>query len=299
MSDYDDSPPPSRSGGFLLMVATHGVALVLGAVLGVVGYLFFEYMDDPQAMSRPEGELSRPQLIARLDEAEKRYADLLAEKAKQEELSRDEFEKASAKVVDLEGQVSKKQDEVKVLELKVKRGRAKSAALEKELADKVAELESLQGELTEARAEQARLREDLQVSREETADARQETRVARGETVDARWVGFKSEVVLQVCEKGNRNRLAKCREEVKTMMDGKRAARYKHCVASGQATPRLVRVDPKEKDPDLPRWSEWMDEENSFTKEKWYLVFCDPTLPEAQIRDEDPDEVLLEDEEPL
>jgi hypothetical protein len=70
---------------------------------------------------RPEGALSRAELIARLDDAEKKYAALLAEAARKDEAQRGELEVAAQKVVDLEGAVSKKSEEVGVLELKVKK----------------------------------------------------------------------------------------------------------------------------------------------------------------------------------
>ncbi len=287
MSNLDDPQPEvSRGPGCLMQVVTHGVALVLGGVLGVVGAQVVEYMQDPETLSRPEGELSRAQLIAKLDEAEKKYADILAEGAKKEETHRTEFEAASAKVLGLQGDVSKKEDEVKVLELKVRKGKNKSAALERELEEKQAELGALQVLLDEARVEQDRLKADLVVAHEETTEARQQTNVARNETVDARWDTFKTEAIVSICEKGNRNKLAKCRDEVREMMDSKRAARFKQCVGSKQAVPRLVKADPKVKDPELPRWSEWFNQDSAFTENKWYLVFCDPTLPEATLGDD-------------
>ncbi len=276
-----------RAGGCLMQIVTHGVALVLGAVVGVLGAQAVEYMRDPDTLARPEGSLSRAELIRKLDDAEAKYSALLAESAKKDEASRSELETASAKVADLEGQVTKKEDEVKVLELKVKKAKGQSAALKKELEAKQAELTELQDQLTEAQAEQSRLREELTVSQEETRSAREETRVAQGETVDAQWAGFKADVVLSVCEKGNRKRMETCREEVRTALDGKRAARFKQCVGSRQAQPRLVRVDDKDKDPQLPKWSEWFNQESKFTENKWYIVFCDPTLPEARMGDEE------------
>jgi chromosome segregation ATPase len=200
------------------------------------------------------------------------------------------LEAAAQKVVDLEGAVSKKAEEVSVLELKVKKAKGQSAALKKELEAKQAELAELHVQLDEARAEAETLRQDLSVSREETRSAQAETRVSRGETTEARWQGFKSDVVLSVCEKGNRKKLSECRDEVREMLDSKRAARFKQCVGSRQAQPRLVRVDEKEKDPELPRWSEWLSQESKFTQNKWYVVFCDPTLPEASFSDGPEDE---------
>ncbi|GDX82192.1 hypothetical protein LBMAG42_40030 [Deltaproteobacteria bacterium] len=293
MSDeeFEGGGGGSRAGGCLMQIVTHGVALVLGAVIGVLGAQAVEYMRDPDTLARPEGSMSRAELIRKLDDAEQKYAALLAENAKQDEAQRSELESASAKVADLEGQVGKKGDEVKVLELKVKKAKGQSAALKKELEAKQAELTELQVQLTEAQAEQERLREDLTISKEETRSAREETRVSKGETVDAQWVGFKAEVVLSVCEKGNRKRMETCREEVGASLSSTRAARFKQCVGSRQAQPRLVRVDDKEKNPELPRWSEWLNEESKFTEKKWYVVFCDPTLPESNMQEPEDEEL--------
>ncbi len=272
-----------RLGGCLMQVVSHGAALVLGAVLGVGGARVAEYYADPEILSRPEGELTRAELIAKLDASEAAYAQLLAENATKQEAAQNEITVATKKVTDLETQVSAKQDEIKVLELKAKKSAGKSYALKKELEAKVAELETLQAQLTTALAEKAQLEADLTVSREETRTAREETQVARDETVDARWEGFVSEAVVSICEKGNRNKLARCKEEVRTAFSSQRAAKFKQCVGSRQAAPRLVKADAKAKDPELPRWSEWVDEDSNFTKNKWYVTFCDPTLPEATL----------------
>lgn len=287
MDEMEGAEPPSggRLGGCLMQVVSHGAALVLGAVLGIGGARVAEYYADPETLSRPEGELSRAELIAKLDSAEAAYAQLLAENAKKEEVAQGEITAVTQKVTDLETQVSAKQDEIKVLELKAKKSAGKSAALKKELEAKLAELEALQGQLQVALEEKAQLEADLEVSREETRVAREETDVARDQTVDARWEGFVSDAVVSICEKGNRNKLARCREEVRAAFSGARAVKYKQCVASGQATPRLIKFDTKVKDPELPRWSEWVSEDSAFTKGRWYVRFCDPTLPEATLDD--------------
>ncbi len=284
MSDYENpEPPPSRVGGCLVQVVTHAVALALGAVVGIVGANLLEYYQNPELLDRPEGELSRAELISRLDASEKAYAELLAEKAKREEAAKTEVEAANQKVGDLQGQVDKKQDDIKVLEAKVKKSNGKSAALKKELEEKVNELAALQAQLDTALQEKAALEADLQVSRQETVTARGETDVAKGQTIDAKWDGFRSDAKVQICEKGNRNKLSKCREEVEAALTSARGAKFKHCLASGQASPRLKPFDKRTDDPTLPRWSEWVDQDSNFTQDAWYIVFCDPTLPESEV----------------
>jgi predicted nucleic acid-binding Zn-ribbon protein len=292
MEDFEEQAATGggRLGGCLVQVVSHGAALVLGAVLGIVGMQVTEYYADPEILARPEGELSRAELITKLDASDRAYAQLLAENAKKQDAAQTEVSEATRKVTDLQTQVSAKQDEITVLELKSKKSAGKSAALKKELEARLAELETLKTDLSTALADKARLEEDLVVSREETRVAqdetlvaRDETRVAQGETVDARWNGFVSDAIVSICEKGNRNKLARCKEEVRASLSSQRASKFKQCVGSQQAQPRLIRMDDKVKDPQMPRWSEWLDQDSSFSKDKWYITFCDPTLPEAEL----------------
>lgn len=283
MSEYEEpGAGGSRVSGCLLQVVTHGVALVLGAVAGILGAQVAEYYANPELMSRPEGDLSRAELISKLEASERAYAELLAEQGRKEETQKTEIQAATKKVSDLEGAVSKKEEEIKVLELKAKKSANKSAALKKELEAKLAELDALKVQLETALQEKAQLEADLVVSRQETAVARQETQVAKGETVDAKWEGFKADAAVQICEKGNRNKLAKCKSEVSAALTPTRAKQFKHCLSSDQATPRLVRRDKKD-DSSLPKWAEWFDQNSDFTESEWYIVFCDPTLPEASL----------------
>ncbi len=285
MSEFDDAGQTgSRVSGCMFQVVTHAIALALGSVGGILGVQVAEYYQDPETMSRPEAELSRAELIAKLDASERAYAELLAEQGRKEESQKNEIEAANKKVDDLSGQVAKKEEEVKVLQLKAKKSSNKSAALTKELEAAQLELASLHAQLDQALAEKAQLEQDLQVSRQETSVARSETDVARNETVDARWDGFKAEAAVQICEKGNRNKLAQCKEAVAAGMNAKRASAYKHCMRSGQAEARLVKADLKRTESfEMPRWGEWFDQESKFTEDTWYMVFCDPTLPEASL----------------
>ncbi len=68
-----------------------------------------------------------------------------------------------------------------------------------------------------------------------------------------------------------------CREAVQgTLMTNARRDKFAHCVRSGQAVPTVKEL---EKGVSLPDFSEMIDEEQKQTK-GWYVMFCDPTLPE-------------------
>lgn len=293
MSEFDEAPAPSggsRVTGCIVQVLTHALALLVGAVGGIAGSNLYEVIAHPELAQRPEGDLSRADLLAKLEQTEKAYQDLLTETAKVDDQQKAELAVATEKVTGLQGDISKKEEELRILEEKAKKSANRSAALKKELENKKAELEGLQAQLTVALEEKAKLESDLIVSREETAVARQETEVAKGQTVDAKWVGFKNEVLLTVCEKGNKNKLGRCREEVGAALTSARASRFKYCLSSGQAEPRMVKVDDKKEQVTLPPYSEWVSQDSSFTESKFYFVFCDPSLPEAGGTD---------DEEPL
>ncbi len=293
---YDPHAPdpyaaPPGPPSMLPRILSHAAALALGAVLGIGGARMAEYMEDPVAMSRPEGSLSRAQLIARLDAAEKARAEIegqLATKSEEATQASTALQEAGQKVTVLETKVSDTEGEIKILELKVKKSQGKSAALQKQLEDKLSELETLKAQLDVALEQKAQLqvelkdsKEETRVAREETEDAKRETDDARIDAVNAKWEGFQSQAMVDICEKGSRSKLSKCRDEVLAGLSQERAGRFKQCVLSGQASPRLLKVDPKVKDAQLPKWSEWFNEAGKFTKKNWYIVFCDPTLPEA------------------
>ena len=55
--------------------------------------------------------------------------------------------------------------------------------------------------------------------------------------------------------------------------------RFQTCVDTYQAVPVLRQRE--KKDEELPAFAEDLPDDNKFTKKGWYIIFCDPTLPEA------------------
>ena len=95
MSEFDDAGQSgSRVSGCMFQVVTHAIALALGSVGGILGVQMAEYYQDPETMSRPEAELSRAELIAKLDASERAYAELLAEQGRKEETQKTEIQAA-------------------------------------------------------------------------------------------------------------------------------------------------------------------------------------------------------------
>ena len=145
-------------------------------------------------------------------------------------------------------------------------------------------LEEARAQLEIARQEKEQLVVELTQTKEELArteqkltDQVEKTEVAKEDALVNKWYRFVSDSQLEVCEKGNRKKLGMCRETVQaTLMNNVRRDKFAHCVRSGQAVPSVREL---QKGESLPDFSEMIDEEQKQTK-GWYVLFCDPTLPE-------------------
>lgn len=200
----------------------------------------------------------------------------LADRCTQQEASeRDKLIETQARVEDLRTQIAAREAEVKKLEKKAK----ENVALKKELEAKKAELADLQTQLETAERERAQLVEKLQLAYEEVSVSKAQTVAAKQETMAVKWDEFKARAVIEICEKGNKNKMEKCRSTVESAFSPAREQLYKECVRKKAAVPTLRKVQKNEKE--LPAFAQWVDADSKFTKGEWYILFCDPTLPEA------------------
>ncbi|HHO51943.1 MAG TPA: hypothetical protein ENK18_13945 [Deltaproteobacteria bacterium] len=276
MSDELDETEAGATGvvAMVLPFATAIAALVLGAVLGVaIGWV-----------AKP-AETTEIQVPRELTAAE------LAEAcAPQLEETVGELEEAQNKVAFLEKEVDARDQRVKELEEESKRRPSTSSAsgsgrnLARELAQAKADLAEAEEQLVIARAEKERLvieltetKQELAVTKVKLDEQIVKTEHAKEDALVNKWYRFINESQLEICERGNRKKLGKCRETVQaTLMTNTRRDRFAHCVRSGQAMPTVREL---EKNGTLPDFSEMIDEEQKQTK-GWYLLLCDPTLPE-------------------
>lgn len=269
----------SAATGAIAMVlpfATALAALVLGAILGgVVGYIV-------KQGDTVEVKVPRDLTAAELAEA---CAPALETKVT-------ELEAVQNKVVFLEKEVSDREARVKELEEELKRRPEKPApgtgtgggAVSRELAQARKDLEEARAQLEIARQEKEQLVVELTATKEQLARTEQalveqveKTETAKEDALVNKWYRFVSDSQLEVCEKGNRKKLGSCREVLQaSLMTNKRRDRFAHCVRSGQAVPQVREL---QKEESLPDFAEMIDEEQKQTK-GWYVMFCDPTLPE-------------------
>ena len=102
------------------------------------------------------------------------------------------------------------------------------------------------------------------------------------------WSAFLANAKVKICNRGSKRRHEKCHAAVEEALANTMRARFTVCVDTYQSVPVLKKA---EKRATLPRYGVKLSEDNKFTKKGWYVLFCDPTLPEAGDRDLEGDDV--------
>jgi len=269
--DYDDEDDGVRGSSAVAMMlpfVTAIAALVLGALLGIaIGWVI-----------KPDKTLER--VVAR----ELTAAELAEVCAPQIEESVGELEDAQHKVQFLEQEVTARESRVTELEDEMKRRAQRGSSLVRELKQAKADLAEAQEQLTIALEEKERLVVELTETKQELAVTQVRLREQVGKTERAKedamvnkWYRFINDSQLEICDRGNRKKLGNCRGVVQsTLVSTIRRNKFSHCVRSGQAVPSVLEL---EKNAALPNFAEMIDEAQKQTK-GWYVLFCDPTLPE-------------------
>lgn len=195
------------------------------------------------------------------------------------------LEEVQTKVSALELRIRDKEVEIDRLEREMGASSSSSSTLTQRLQVARDQLGELEVELLTALHDKGALLTELATAREALAGTRMalaasEARVieAREEALEQRWTAFLQDAQLTVCEGGNAGRLAVCRGVVATGLQPHRA-RFKDCIRGGQASPELRRTLRRDEVPQ--DYAFWLDEDDRITR-GWYVLFCDPALPEAR-----------------
>lgn len=191
---------------------------------------------------------------------------------------------AQDKVTTLIDDVKSKESRVKDLEAEIEKRNARGAVaseerkkLEAELQAARAELSTVKEQLKVALEEKEQLVVELKQTLKDLETQKVETKVAQEDAISKGWTAFIGQSQLEICDKGNRKKLGRCRETVQEMVTPFKP-KFDHCLRAGQEMP-TVRL--AEKGDTLPRFSEYIEQENKVV-EDWYVMLCDPTLPEAR-----------------
>jgi len=266
MKDYEnfDAPNSSKLPMMLLPLATALVSVAVGVAVGWT----LRYMTTPEVIVQVPRDYT-------FDELEDVCKPMMRETAEELDGAQERVKNLEALVVEKESQVATLEEE---MDRRAERGTAKFRELRRELDQARAQLLTLEEQLDEAKEEKQQIMvelEETQVALEEQIVA---TEVAEAEVVDQRWLTFTRDVQIEICDRGNRKRLGKCRDAVTAALQGPSEERWQHCVASGQAQPVIKEVQNKKEA--LPDHAEWVNEDERITK-GWYIIWCDPSLPEA------------------
>ncbi len=277
---YDDDKNPSTQGGggggggvgVLAMLIPFATALgALGVGLVVGGGLGYALKPSNDVRVEVPRDLSADELLAAC--------------APQVEEKAEELATANTKVSRLENDVRAKEARVAELEGDIAKRNERGAVISNELKAARAELESLRTQLATALQEKAVLEEELKITVAKLEDTETKlveqtaaTERAKEDALVNKFERFKNAAQLEICEKGGRKKMGKCREAVLGYL-GTDAIRDKfaHCVRSGSAMPSVHEMT--EKNGTLPDYSQWMNQDDKIVKD-WYLLSCDPTLPE-------------------
>jgi hypothetical protein len=226
----------------------------------------------------------------------------------EEEIPSEQNEQASAteilqstqtKVKELEGLLEEKEAELTRLRADSKKSKSGKKAARKKWLEMEAEVAILRNQLDAAITERDELRKELKVTLKKldkqvkkTKKFKAKAKKYKRESVQNLWKAFTEESKRQICDSGSKRKHVKCWDAVQESLPSATQERFKTCVNTYQAVPVLQKSKKFfPKDSDLPPFSTWINKKNKYTK-KWYIIYCDPTLPEK--RDEE-----LEDGAPL
>ncbi len=280
MIDHDEEEDDFENGtsvpAFVLPFVTAAAALAVGALLG--GLVI--WLAKPPEIK----EVEVPRDLTQ-EELEKACAPFVIEKD-------DEVQAVQAQMVTLAKDLKAKNARVAELEARLKRGGSgpSRAALVAELEKAKRELAEVKQELEQVKAERDQLVEDLKktIVQLEQAEARAEYEAQQKELYKAdalinKWKHFRAESKLEICDRGGRKKMGKCRAKVDSLMTDALWRDFKHCILAGQEPPTVIEI---KKGMELPQYARFLDQDDRITRD-WAVLLCDPTLPEADLAHED------------
>jgi hypothetical protein len=254
-----------KTHAFMAIIAT----IVLGVIGGTIGHKMF---------AAPVVVMPAPEVIKEaLTEAELRMLaeDLIASEAQR-------AQEAIARVNTLQEELAAKEAELK----KLKGSKATNAKARGRLSEEIA---FLRVQLASAEEEREALRVELKQTIKEldfqVAQSKKFKRKAKRykmESTTNLWSAFLANAKVKICNRGTKKRHEKCNEAVTEALANQMRARFTVCVDTYQSVPVLKQAV---KGDAMPRYSAKLSENNKFTKKGWYVLFCDPTLPEAGDQD--------------
>lgn len=187
---------------------------------------------------------------------------------------------AQARVEALEAELGAK--ELQLTEIARAAGVPEERLLDSDVAEEVA---SLRANLLAARQVRDRLKRELAAAlaavEHQGEVAREAQAVAafwRQDSRESEWDTLRADTMAEVCDRGTRRGIEKCRTAVEEWFTDARFEAFAACESQGGATP-VLHTSRKGDDP--PPRGEAISGTGIPRRMAWYMVFCDPKLPEA------------------
>jgi hypothetical protein len=268
------TPRSERKMGRTAVILVALAAIVIGTIAGIVGHSVFS---EPVVIM-PPAEIIKQELT----EAELRElaSDLIASE-------QDKAKNAQARVQLLEGELEAKEAELRTLKGNKAKNTARRNQLKEEMAFLRVQLASAEEERDALRKELKQTIKELDFQVSQSKKFKRKAKRYKMESTSNLWSAFKASAKTKICNRGTKKRHEKCYAAVDEAMGSQVRGRFTVCVDTYQSVPVLKFM---EKGAAMPRYSEKLNQDSKFTK-KWYVLFCDPTLPEASDRDLEGDDV--------
>ena len=262
-----------KNNGSGMLIAI--VATIFGLVAGIFGHSTF---------SEPVVVIPPPEVIKEeLTETELRALaeDLIASE-------QDRARNAIERVQTLQEELAFKEAELAKFKSAKAKGAAKRNQLQEEIAFLRIQLASAEEERDTLRKELKQTIKELDFQVVQTKKFKRKAKRYKMESTTNLWSAFLANSKVKICDRGSRKRHEKCHEAVTEALSSQMRGRFTVCVDTYQSVPVLKQTV---KDEPLPRYAVRLNEENKFTKKGWYILFCDPTLPEAGDADLEGDDI--------
>ena len=272
----DEELEPIPRNNDKIMYVTSFAAALLGVALGWLAY---------GMLVEPEVVIPDPTVIK--DQISDEDLAILCEELTEDEKTK--VKNAQGRVSTLQAELDAKTAELREMKKDAAKNKSNQAAAKKRWDAMESEVASLRVQLAAAEAERDDLREDLRETLVEldhqirqTNKFKKKAKRYKQESTANLWSAFSENAKVQICDRGSRKRHAKCHLAVNGAFNDSMRDKFTVCVDTYQAVPVLKKA---EKGESLPLFSAWLPDDNKFTRKGWFVVFCDPTLPEADDAD--------------
>lgn len=264
-----------------------GIGVVGLLIGGIIGYIAYSTLNPPKQIT-VETELTQKELTD--EELEALCADLTDEEKRNVLVVQEEVKSLQEQVADREAELTKLKKKIKKSEIGREAAKKRWKELEEEIALLQVKLAATEQERDELKVELQSTLKELDKQVKLTKKFKKKAKKYRKESTENLWSAFQAQAKVAGCDRGTKRRHAKCYQAFDEAMTSAMWEKFKNCVTTYQAVPVLKK---KNRNEELPMFSEMLNEESRFT-EDWYVIFCDPTLPEARDTDLDDDPRDLE-----